>query len=229
MFYYYDPTYILVIIGMCLSLWASGNVNGMIRRYSQVRSKIGITAAEAAERILHSNNIYNVQIKMINKGASDYYNSATKELCLLSSNYNSTSIAAIGIAAHECGHAIQDATGYTPLVLKNSVAPVCSAASNIGVYITIAGILFSIESIIKIGIFLFTLGVLISLLLLPIEYNASNRALAILEQDGMLEKDELYGAKKVLRAAGLTYVAAAAASVLSLLRLIIISRNSRRD
>ena len=229
MFYYYDPTYILVIIGMLLSLWASHNVNGMIRKYSQIRSQIGITAAEAAERILHSNNIYNVQIKMINSGASDYYNSATKELCLLASNYNSTSIAAICIAAHECGHAIQDATGYTPLVLKNSVAPVCSAASNIGIYIAIAGIIFSIDPIIKVGIIMFTLGVLITLLLLPIEYNASDRALVILEQDKLLTGDELYGAKKVLRAAGLTYVAAAASSVLSLLRLLILSRNNRRD
>lgn len=228
-FYYFDPTYILVIIGLIISMWASGNVNGLINKYRNVRSAVGITAAQAAEQILHANNIYNVQIKMINHGSSDYYNCATKELCLLSENYNSTSIASIGIAAHECGHAIQDATGYVLLTVKNSVAPICSVASNIGVYIVIAGILFSAQFICKIGILLFTLGVLITILLLPIEYNASDRALDILEKHNILQGSELIGARKVLRAAGLTYVAAAAASVLSLLRLILISNRSRRD
>ncbi len=228
-FYYYDATYILVIIGLIISMWASNNVNGLIKKYRKVNSSIGLTAAKAAEQILHANDIYDVQIKQIDHGSSDYYNCATKELCLLRENYNSTSIASIGIAAHECGHAIQDATDYTLLNLKNSVAPVCSVASNIGVYIVIAGILFSTEAICNIGILLFTLGVLVTLLLLPIEYNASDRALKILDEHQILKGEELAGAKKVLRAAGLTYVAAATASVLTLLRLVIISKNSRRD
>ena len=228
-YYYFDWTYILVLIGIGLSLWASSNVNGLINKYRSVNSSIGLTAAKAAEQILHANDIYNVQIKMIDHGSSDYYNTATKELCLLRENYSSTSIASIGIAAHECGHAIQDATGYTPLLLKNSVAPVCSVASNAGVYIVIAGIIFGLGPLCNLGIILFTLGVLVTLLLLPIEYNASDRALVILEKQGLLKGEELVGAKKVLRAAGLTYVAAAASSVLMLLRLLIISRGSRRD
>ncbi len=227
--FYFDPTYILVIIGMLLSLWASSNVNSKIREYSRIKAKSGLTAYEAAELILKSHDIHNVQIKMINSGASDYYNTRTKELCLLRSNYDSTSIAAIGIAAHECGHAIQDAEGYAPLVLKNTVAPACSVASNIGVYIVLAGIIFSAGPLVNAGIMLFTLGVLVTLLLLPIEYNASDRALEILKSSGLLQEDEMYGATKVLRSAGLTYVAAAASSVLTLLRLLIIARNRDSD
>lgn len=228
MYYYYDSTYILVIIGIILSLWASSNVNSKIAKYSKVRSSLGITAAEAAKRILNAHGIYNVEIKMVDHGSSDYYNTRTKELVLLKSNYSSTSVAAIGIAAHECGHAIQDAEGYAPLTLKNTIAPVCAGASNIGIYVTIIGILFSMDGLTAIGIVLFTLGVLISLLLLPIEYNASNRALAILEDSGMLRQgEEIDGARKVLRAAGLTYVAAAATSVLTLLRLLLIARRNK--
>ncbi len=228
-FYYYDPTYILVIIGMVISIWASANVNGKIRKYSAVRAKSGLTAAEAAKLILSSHNIYDVEIKMIDHASSDYYNTRTKELCLLRQNYNSDSIAAIGIAAHECGHAIQDAEGYKPLVLKNNVAPVCSAASNVGIYIVIIGLLFSAGSLLGAGILLFSLGVAVSLLLLPIEFDASNRALAILKDSGLLRDEELYGASKVLRAAGMTYVAAAAAAILTLLRLIILAKGRRRD
>ncbi len=228
MFWYYDSTYILVIIGAVLSLWASSNVNSVIRRYQQVRSASGLTAAEAAKEILHQNGIYDVTVRMIDRGASDYYSPSDKTVCLLSSNYNSTSIASIGIAAHECGHAIQDATGYAPLTIQRYIAPMCSMGSNIGIYIVIAGLIFSIDALTTVGIVLFSLGVFITVLLLPIEYNASNRALAILENNHMLQGDELVGAKKVLRAAGLTYVAAAAASVLSLLRLLLLA-NRRRD
>ncbi|MDO5141012.1 MAG: zinc metallopeptidase [Eubacteriales bacterium] len=227
MFYFYDYTYILIVIGAMLSLWASANVNGALEKYRKVRSSSGLTAAQAAEEILHQNGIYDVTVRRISGGHSDYYSPSDKEICILSENYDSTSIASIGVAAHECGHAIQDACGYAPLALQRHIAPVCSLGSSAGIYITIAGIIFSIDPLISIGIVLFSLGVFISLLLLPIEYNASNRALAILEDNGMLKGEELYGAKKVLRAAGLTYVAAAAAAVLSLLRLILLARRNR--
>ena len=228
MFYYYDPTYILVIIGAVLSLWASSNVNGAIERYRRVNSSTGLTAAEAAKRILNDNGIYDVTVRMISSGSSDYYSPKQKEVCLLSANYNSTSIASIGIAAHECGHAIQHATGYVPLVLQQNLAPVCSFGSSIGIYAAIIGMVIGWTSLINIGIVLFIFGVAFSVLLLPIEYNASNRALKILESNGMLQGADLKGAKKVLRAAGLTYVAAAASSILQLLRLILMSRSNRR-
>ena len=126
MFYYYDWTYILVLIGAALSLWASGNVNSAIAKYRKVGSQSGMTASEAARRILRENGIFDVTVKQIGQGASDYYNPSTKELCLLAPNYNSTSIASIGIAAHECGHAIQDATDYAPLTIQRYIAPVCA-------------------------------------------------------------------------------------------------------
>lgn len=227
--FYLDSTYFLVIIGMVLSLLASSSFRSNMSRYSKVNSSIGITAAEAAKRILSAHNITNVRITAADNIASDYYDTRNKVLCLATSNYNSTSIAAIGVAAHECGHAIQDADGYRLLTLKNAVAPVCSASSNIGIYIVLFGLLFGLTSLFEIGIVLFSLGVFVSLLLLPIEFNASDRALQILEDDRMLTKDEMVGARKVLRSAGMTYVAAAAASILSLLRLILLfGRNNRR-
>lgn len=228
MFYYYDWTYILVLIGLVISLWASSNVNGLIKEYRKVDSSTGLTAAEAAKQILNDYGIYDVNIRMISSGSSDYYSPAQKEICLLSENYNSRSIASIGIAAHECGHAIQDAVGYVPLTLQRQLAPVCSIGSNAGLYITIIGIFLSMQPVIKLGIILFTLGVAFTILLLPIEYDASNRALRILEDKGIMQGKELAAARKVLRAAGLTYVAAAASAVLQLLRLILLSRNNRR-
>ncbi len=227
-YYYYDWTYILVLIGLGLSLWASHNVNGLIRQYRKVNSSTGLTAAEAAKHILNDNGIYDVSVRMISGAASDYYSPANKEVCLLSENYNSTSIASIGIAAHECGHAIQDATGYFPLTLQRSLAPVCSFASNAGIYAVIIGLFISSTPLLNIGIILFSLGVAFSVLLLPIEYNASNRALRILEGERLMQGEDLAAAKKVLRAAGLTYVAAATASILQLLRLLMLARG-RRD
>ena len=227
MFYYYDWTYILVLIGVALSLWASSNVNGLINKYRKVNSTTGLTAAEAAKRILNDNGIFDVAVRMISSGASDYYNPSQKEICLLRENYSSTSIASIGIAAHECGHAIQHATGYVPLTLQRTLAPICSFGSSAGIYIAIAGIFLSMEPLINIGIVLFTFGVAFTVLLLPIEYDASNRALKILEREGLMQGQDLAGARKVLRAAGLTYVAAATSAVLQLLRLILIARSNK--
>ncbi|MBQ9420772.1 MAG: zinc metallopeptidase [Lachnospiraceae bacterium] len=229
MFYYYDPTYILVLIGVALSLWASANVNSAIAKYRKVQSMSGQTAAGVARKILQENGIYNVTVKQISQGASDYYNPATKEVCLLAANYNSNSIASIGIAAHECGHAIQDATEYLPLAIQRHLAPICALGSQAGFYVVLAGLLFGMDQVVNLGIVLFTMGVFITVLLLPIEFDASSRALKILEGRQILSGEELKGARKVLTAAGLTYVAAAAASILSLLRLLLIARSNRRD
>ena len=228
MFYYYDVTYILVLIGMVFSVWASANVNSAISKYRQIGTQSGMTASDATRRILQQYGIFDVTVKPINQGASDYYNPQTKELCLLAPNYNSNSIASIGIAAHECGHAIQDATEYAPLALQRYLAPVCARSSQIGIYIAILGLMFGWVHLQNVGIILFSLGVFFTLLLLPIEFDASNRALRILEDNRILVGEELVGARKVLRAAGMTYVAAAASSVLSLLRLLVLSRGRRR-
>lgn len=226
MFGFFDPTYILVLIGAVFSIWASSRVNGAFNRYDKVRAASGLTAAQAAELILHNHGIYDVQIQRISGKLTDNYVPSKKVLNLSDSTYNSTSIAAIGVAAHECGHAIQDATEYAPLKISMAIHPVCAIGSNLGFPILIAGLLFSMHPLVNIGIILFSLGVALSLITLPVEYNASNRALATLADSNMLSPQELVGTKKVLRAAGLTYVAAAASMILSLLRLLIISRNS---
>lgn len=223
---YFDSTYILVLIGAAFSLWASSNVNGSFKKYDKVRAKSGLTAYQAAEMILHNHGIYDVEIRRISGNLTDNYVPSKKVLNLSDSTYQSTSIAAIGVAAHECGHAIQDAVGYTPLKLSMAIHPVCAIGSNLGLPILIAGLLFSFSPLVHIGILLFSLGVLISLITLPVEYNASDRALATLGESGMLDETELVGTKKVLRAAGLTYVAAAASAILSLLRLLLIARRN---
>ena len=176
--------------------------------------------------ILHNHGIYDVEIRRISGNLTDNYVPSKKVLNLSDSTYQSTSIAAIGVAAHECGHAIQDAVGYTPLKLSMAIHPMCAIGSNLGLPVLIAGLIFSFSPLVHIGILLFSLGVLISLITLPVEYNASDRALATLGESGMLDETELVGTKKVLRAAGLTYVAAAASAILSLLRLLLIARRN---
>ena len=223
---YFDSTYILVLIGAVFSLCASSNVNGSFKKYDKVRAKSGLTASQAAEMILHNHGIYDVEIRRISGNLTDNYVPSKKVLNLSDSTYQSTSIAAIGVAAHECGHAIQDAVGYTPLKLSMAIHPMCAIGSNLGLPVLIAGLIFSFSPLVHIGILLFSLGVLISLITLPVEYNASDRALATLGESGMLDETELVGTRKVLRAAGLTYVAAAASAILSLLRLLLIARRN---
>ena len=222
--YYFDRTYILIIIAAIFSMWAQAKVNGTYSKYSGVRSRSGLTAGEAARQILRNNGIYDVEIQPTAGKLTDRYVPSKKVIYL--SAMNSTSIADIGVAAHECGHAIQYSTGYMPLRLSQMLTPVCAIGSNFGIPILIIGMIFSISGLISIGILLFSLGFLISVITLPVEYNASNRALDILEDYGMLNSEELQGTKKVLRAAGLTYVAAAAASLASLLRMLILTRRN---
>ncbi len=228
-FFYYDRTYVLILIGAVLTMLASAKINSTYRIYGNVRAKSGLTARDAAERILRMNGIYDVKIYRTRGHLTDHYIPSKKELYLSDTTYDSTSIAAIGVAAHECGHAIQHEVGYTPIVISQMLYPICSIGSNLGMPILILGMLFSIGPLVKIGVLMFGLGVVISLVTLPIEYNASNRALRILDETGMLTTEELYGTKKVLRAAGLTYVASAAAAILSLLRMLILTRNERDD
>ncbi|MCI9616812.1 MAG: zinc metallopeptidase [Eubacterium sp.] len=224
--FYFDPTYILVIIGVVLCLMASARVNSTFRKYSKVSSNSGMTGAQAAQKILESQGIYDVTIQHIGGELTDNYNPKTKVLSLSDSTYGSTSVAAIGVAAHECGHAMQHHRGYTPIAVRNALVPFANWGSRLSWLLIIIGILFygqgTGQTIIYIGIFAFSLAVLFQIVTLPVEFNASNRAVKVLENTGIFGSTELQYTKKVLGAAALTYVAAAASSVLQLLRLVIL-------
>lgn len=230
--YYYDPTYILVIIGVLISLWASINVNATFSKYAKVRSNCGLTGAEVAERILRNNGIYDVTIERVSGNLSDHYNPSTKVLALSDSTYNKTSIAAISVAAHECGHAVQHATGYFPLSFRSALVPIANFGSYAAWLFIIIGLLFSGSSSvmwINIGLLCFGFAVLFQIVTLPVEFNASARALKAMETGGIVGADENRQARKVLFAAALTYVAAALSAILQLLRLIILFGGKNRD
>lgn len=228
MFYYYDPTYILVLIGVIITLIASSNVNGTFSRYSKIQSTCGMTGADVALRILHAAGIYDVQIARVSGSLTDHYDPSKKILKLSESVYGSTSVAAIGVAAHECGHAIQHATGYAPLRLRGALVPVVNFGSTLSWPLIILGVLLSWnQTLITVGIILFSFAVIFQVVTLPVEFNASNRALAKIQELNILQGNELAGSKKVLQAAALTYVAAVASSLLQLLRLVLLF--GRRD
>jgi Zn-dependent membrane protease YugP len=228
--YYFDPTYILVIIGIILSLAASARVKSTFAKYSSVRSLSGMTGAEAAEKILHRAGIYDVQIEHVQGQLSDHYDPRKKILRLSDSVYASNSIAAIGVAAHECGHAIQHQNAYVPLKIRSALVPVAKFSSAIAWPMILIGLLLTgSQTLIDIGIILFSTAVLFQLVTLPVEFNASRRAIQTLGEAGILHSEELNQSKKVLNAAALTYVAAAAATILQLLRLILLFGGRRRD
>lgn len=228
--YYYDPTYILVLIGAVLSMIASARVNGTFRRYSQTRSMTGMTGAQTARRILDQNGLYDVTVEHINGNLTDHYDPRSKVLRLSDATYGAVSVAAVGVAAHECGHAVQDAEGYEPLKIRSKLVPAANFGSRFGLPIFLLGLLFGAnELLMQIGIWVFLLSVLFQIVTLPVEFNASRRALAMLTDYGILSEQEVQGSRKVLRAAALTYVAAAAAALLNLLRLVLLSNQRRRD
>ncbi|HIX15382.1 MAG TPA: zinc metallopeptidase [Candidatus Hungatella pullicola] len=228
--YYFDPTWILVIIGAILSLAASSLVNSTFRRYSRVRSMSGMTGGEAARRILNSQGIFDVQVREVRGQLTDHYDPRTKIVNLSESVYASTSVAAIGVAAHECGHAIQDNRGYVPLRLRTAIVPVANIGSQAAFPLIILGVIIGGlgSPLVQIGLILFSLAVIFQLVTLPVEVNASRRAVTLLGQVGILGDEELGHTKKVLGAAALTYVAALASSILQLLRLVILF-GGRRD
>lgn len=202
---------------------AQYKVKSTYSKYSRVRSDLGLTGAQAAQKILNMNGIYDVSIQHIAGDLTDNYNPRNKVLSLSDAVYNSTSIAAIGVAAHECGHAIQHDVGYAPLLIRNTIAPVVNIASSLSWIFIAAGLFFGMSpTLIDVGIIMFSLAVLFELITLPVEFNASGRALTILSDSGMLYPDETAGAKKVLSAAAMTYVASALTAVLQLLRLIML-------
>ncbi|MCI5740809.1 MAG: zinc metallopeptidase [Lachnospiraceae bacterium] len=225
MYYWWDQTYILVIIGAIICLIASARVKTTYAKYSKDRSMSGMTGAEAAERILRNAGIHDVSIGHVSGNLTDHYNPKTKVLNLSDSVYGSTSVAAIGVAAHECGHAIQHQEGYFPLSFRGALVPVANFGSTMAWPLIIIGLFFNSHTgtfLIQLGIMFFSLAVLFQLVTLPVEFNASNRAVHILGSTGMLQDDELKKTRRVLRAAALTYVASAAAAILQLLRLVLL-------
>ncbi|MCI9314946.1 MAG: zinc metallopeptidase [Lachnospiraceae bacterium] len=227
--YYFDPTYILVLIGAVLCIWAQMRVNSTYRKYARIRSRSGLTGAQAAQKILQLSGIYDVRIEHVRGELTDHYDPAHKVLRLSDSVYGSDSIAAIGVAAHECGHAVQHNKGYAPLSVRTALVPAANIGSMAGIPLVLLGALLGMNQIlIQIGIWVFALAVLFQVVTLPVEFNASGRALAMLGDYGMLERDETGSCRKVLSAAALTYVAAAASAILQLLRLILLFGNSRR-
>ncbi|MCI6452467.1 MULTISPECIES: zinc metallopeptidase [Hungatella] len=228
--YYFDPTWILVIIGAVLSMAASAKVNSTFSKYSKVRSMTGMTGEDAAKRLLNSQGIYDVTVRPVKGQLTDHYDPRTKTVNLSESVFHSTSVAAIGVAAHECGHAMQDNVGYVPLKLRGAIVPVANIGSQAAFPLIIIGVLIGgIGSpLVNIGLILFSLAVIFQLITLPVELNASRRAITLLDQVGILGGQEVNQTRKVLGAAALTYVAALAASVLQLLRLVILF-GGRRD
>lgn len=234
--FYFDWTYLLVIIGMVLCLAASAGVNSTYKKYAKVRNSRGMTGAEAAQRILSYAGITDVQIGQVGGTLSDHYDPSKKVLNLSPDVYGKASVAAVCIAAHECGHAIQHNSGYVPLTLRSTLVPLANIGSRLAWPLILIGIVLGAmvsggvsNTIVMIGILMFSLAVLFQIVTLPVEFNASSRALKILDTTGMLGADEMGMGRKVLRAAALTYVAAAASSILQLLRLLILFGGRRND
>lgn len=227
--YYYDPTYILVLLGAFLSIAASMGVKSTYAKYSKVQNSYGLTGCEVAERILHSAGIYDVSIEQISGELTDHYSPKEKVLRLSYGVCNSTSVAAIGVAAHECGHAIQHARDYAPIRVRNAIVPVVNIGQQLSMPMIILGLVLSWSGLVKLGILLFSFVLIFQVVTLPVELNASGRALTILRDGGYLVNSELKGARAVLTAAALTYVAAVISSALQLLRLVLISRSRDDD
>ena len=226
----FDPTYILVLIGAIICMVASAKVNSTYKKYSRVRSASGLTGAQAAEQVLRNAGIYDVRIEHISGGLTDHYGPRDNVLRLSDSTYASPSVAAIGVAAHEAGHAVQHETGYLPLKIRSALVPAANIGSRLGIPIILLGVILGLNgTLVQIGIWVFALSVLFQLVTLPVEFNASGRAMDMLERYGILRTDEMGACKKVLSAAAMTYVAAAASSILQLLRLVLLFGNRDRD
>ena len=229
---WWDPTYFLVLIGAMICLIASAGVKSTYSKYSRYRSMSNMTGAQAAERILNSAGIYDVSIRHVSGDLTDHYDPRNKTLNLSDSVYGSTSVAAVGVAAHECGHAIQHQKNYAPLTIRGALVPVANFGSTISWPLILIGLFFTSNTgtlLINLGILCFSFAVIFQLVTLPVEFNASRRALKILGNTGILNSEELPMTRKVLKAAALTYVASAAAAILQLLRLVILFGGRNRD
>ena len=228
--FFYDWTYILLIPALILSMWAQFRVSSTFNRFSKVRASSGMTATQMAEQLLHAEGVYDVSVERTRGNLTDHYDPKNMVLRLSDSTANSTSVAALGVAAHEAGHVLQHRDGYAPLMLRTAAVPVVNIGSNLSWPLFVVGLIFSWEPLLYVGISLFALAVLFALITLPVEFNASKRALVALEANGYLQPgEEMRGAKKVLSAAAMTYVASAFMAIMQLLRLLAIAGVRRDD
>lgn len=226
---FYDSTYFLVLIGFLLASFASMGVQSAFNKYSKVKSVRQYTGKDAARKILDENGLYNIRVENIAGNLTDHFDPSANVIRLSDSTYNSDSVAAIGVAAHEAGHAVQHAEGYAPIRVRNSMVPAVNLCSTVAMPLFIIGLLLGMADLANVGIILFSVALIFQLVTLPVEFDASRRAIKILDNSAMLDEDELSGAKKVLRAAAMTYVAAVLASALQILRLVLLSNSRRRD
>lgn len=231
MFYnLFDPYYwILIVPSLLLAIWAQMMVSSNSKKYSAVYNQRGYTGADAARMILDSNGLYHVRIERVSGNLTDHYDPKDEVIRLSDSVYGSASVAAVGVAAHEAGHAVQHATGYIPIKVRSAIIPITQIGSQLSIPLILMGFLFQFQPLVFAGILFYATAALFQLVTLPVEFNASARAMKVLEQSEMLAGDELTGAGKVLRAAAMTYVAALLTALAQLLRLILIFGGRRRD
>ncbi len=227
--YGFDPMYILVIVMAIVCMIASYRVSSVYNKYAKVRSMCGMTGAQAAMEILRRNGITDVAVQHVSGNLTDHYDPRSRVVSLSDATYGSSSVAAIGVAAHECGHVMQHQFGYMPLQIRTALVPVATLGSKAGIPILILGMILSIPQLITVGIVVFSLAVLFQVVTLPVEFNASHRALVMLEEYGILASDEIPYTRKVLSAAAMTYVASAASAVVQLLRFILLNRRYSDD
>ena len=227
--FYFDRTYFLVLIGLVISMIAQSNINAKFNKYKKIKSKRGMTGAEAAQMVLDYNNYRDISIKRVRGSLSDYFNPMTKEVALSDTSFKDSSIASLAVALHEIGHVIQFKEGYVPLKIKSYIVPAVNFGSKLSFPILLVGIFLSQQNLINIGLALFSLTLLFQLVTLPVEFNASKRAIVALERTHILDESEIPGAREMLRSAAFTYVAATLATALQLIRLFILfgNRNSR--
>ena len=228
MMWYYDPTYMLVVIGLIITLIASANVNGTFKKYDKVLSRRGITGAMVARKNLDANGLQNIRIERVSGNLTDHFSPKEGVIRLSDATYNSTSVAALGVAAHECGHAVQHQVGYVPIKVRNSIVPVVNICSHLAIPIILIGLFIS-QPLALFGVVLYCAVFAFQLITLPTETNASARAITTLYDMGILDEDELRGTKKVLKAAAMTYFASAAATALQILRLLLLVSGNRRN
>ena len=227
-FYYFDPTMLIILPALIFTIWAQINVNSTFEKYKRVQTDSHITGYDAARRILDENGLYDVKIERISGNLTDHYDPRSNVIRLSDSVHDSTSAAAVGVAAHEAGHAVQHSVGYFPIKIRQAIIPVTRIGSSLAMPLFLLGLILAAEPLMYFGIIFYALAVVFQLVTLPVEFNASRRAMAALEGGGDLTQKELTASRKVLTAAAMTYVAALATALLSLLRLIVIANGRRR-
>jgi hypothetical protein len=228
--FFWDPSMVILIPAILLSLFAQFKISTAYKQYSKIRSQSGLTGAQAARAILNRKGLYDVRVERVGGRLSDHYDPSSRVINLSDDVYQGTSLSSVAVAAHETGHALQHATGYFPMQLRSSFVPVANLGSGAGPVLILVGLFLpSFGFLLQLGIFIFAFAVLFQIITLPVEYNASHRALLLLQEGNLLRNEELRGARSVLNAAALTYVAAALAAVLQLARFILIARSRNDD